>query len=360
MRIVFVQAGLAAGGAEKIINLLAKHRADQGDDVHVLAFTAENGGSYFPYPDTIQVETLEPDTGSGRRGMLLILRRICWLRRRFSDIKPELIVSFLTKTNVAVLLASRGQSIPVVISERNNPGQQDAHPLWRPASLLLAWAAEGIVMQTDEARNFLPAGLQTRARVIPNPCILPSAMQMPKRDGQRIIAVGRLERQKGFDLLLAAFAKMSSNAPQATLTIFGEGRERAALVNQAEALGISEKINLPGVTNRPGAWLAVGDVFVLSSRFEGFPNVLVEALAGGYATIAFNCPWGPATIVDDEKTGVLVPPEDVDKLAEALRRVCIDADFRSALQLAAPNAVCRYSPVDVLAQWDAVIAGSLQ
>ncbi len=222
--------------------------------------------------------------------------------------------------------------------------------------MALAQAAAGVVMQTKAARDSLPRGLRARAVVIPNPCVPIEQTRRPAGDGSRIIAVGRLVRQKGFDLLLQAFARLAADAPDATLTIFGDGPERRALEKQARALRIDDRVSLPGTTPSPGAWLAAGDIFVLSSRFEGFPNVLVEALAAGFAAIAFDCPWGPSDILTDQQNGLLVPPEDVDALARALLRLTRDAALRSALRKAAPAAADRYALPGVLVRWDAVFA----
>src|SRR6185295_12404004 len=103
---------------------------------------------------------------------------------------------------------------------------------------------------------------------------------------------------KGFDLLLRSFAQVAPEEPSATLTIFGEGSERGRLESDVQSLGLMDRVRLPGQTAKPGAWLEEGDVFVLSSRFEGFPNVLVEAMGAGLPSIAFDCPWGPSTIME--------------------------------------------------------------
>jgi glycosyltransferase involved in cell wall biosynthesis len=355
MRILFVQAGVGAGGAEKIVNLLAEHRAALGDEVHVLAFDSRPGGSYFPYGDTVSVETFEPADRTSKRDPRRVVRRLFWLRRRFRELQPDLIVSFLTKTNVLAALASLGLSSRLVISERNNPGRQRAHPLWQPASKFLARRATTVVMQTEAALDTLPRGVQGRALVIPNPCTTELGNPKTSGDGRRIIAVGRLDHQKGFDLLLDAFSRVAPESPDATLTIFGEGPERESLEAQAEALGIDGRVSLPGVTETPGDWLNAGDIFVLSSRFEGFPNVLVEALAGGFAAIAFDCPWGPSAILTHEKNGILVPPEDVDSLGEAMKSLVNDKGRRDALRKAAPKSVTRFSLPSVITQWDEVI-----
>lgn len=355
MRMLFVQAGLGAGGAEKIVNLLAEHRAALGDEVHVLAFDSRPGGSYFPYGDTVSIETFEPANRKSKRDSRRVLRRLLWLRRRFRELQPDMIVSFLTKTNVLAALASLGLATRLVMSERNNPGRQHAHPFWQPASKFLARRASAMVMQTEAALKTLPRGVQGRAAVIPNPCTMVSGKPKTSVDGRRVIAVGRLDHQKGFDLLLEAFARITPEAPGATLTIFGEGPERKALDAQARTLGIGDRVSLPGITQTPGEWLDAGDIFVLSSRFEGFPNVLVEALAGGFAAIAFDCPWGPSSILSNGVNGILVPPEDVNRLAEAMKSLLNDAERRNALRKAAPESVGRFSLPSVLSQWDEVI-----
>ena len=201
----------------------------------------------------------------------------------------------------------------------------------------------------------LSENLQHKTSIIPNPAVNFTAVKRTSGIGIRIVAVGRLTRQKGFDLLIEAFAEVAAEAPHANLTIFGEGPERDALMAQARTLAIGTRVTFAGLTETPGAWLAEADIFVLSSRFEGFPNVLVEALAGGVATIAFNCPWGPSDILNDGKDGLLVQPEDVKALASAIRRLLNDSDLRAQLSGAAPQAVRRFNLPNVLAQWDSVI-----
>jgi glycosyltransferase involved in cell wall biosynthesis len=359
VRIAFVQSGLSAGGAEKVINLLAEHRASLGDRVFVVAHASRAEDSYFPYSRAVDLVTPK---GAGHRRLPSFARlphRLLWLAWRLRSIKPDLVVSFLTKTNVLTLLATRGLGVPVIVSERNNPALQRAHPVWQPASHVLARYALCLVMQTEAARDALPAPLRPKAVVIPNPSLSVDIPQVTGERGERIVAVGRLEQQKGFDLLLKAFARIATDIPASTLTIFGEGQEQGELQALVETLGLSERVRLPGQTGTPGAWLAEADMFVLSSRFEGFPNVLVEALAAGLPSIAFDCPWGPATIVRDGETGLLVPPEDVDALADAIVRLSTDEALRRRLSEMAPAAVERFRLPAVLAQWDALIESAV-
>ncbi|HEV7307794.1 glycosyltransferase family 4 protein [Ensifer sp.] len=354
LRIVFVLSGLGAGGAEKVVNMLAHHRRAHGDDVHVLAVSANNAASFFAYDKAISVEALGGGTASGAIGTA---RRIARLRTRLSALSPDLVVSFLTKVNIMVVLASRGLGLRLVLSERNNFSTQAMSPIWRLSRPLAARAAERLVMQTRQATTLLPPALKDKSVIIPNPVTLRRASPAAEGDGTRVVAVGRLDRQKGFDLLIDAFATVTKLDPRLTLTIFGEGPERAALEAQVQRLGLQDRIRLPGTTKSPVEWLDAGDIFVLSSRFEGFPNVLLEAMSAGLATIAFDCPWGPSEIINTPEVGMLVPLGDIAQLTAAIRRLAGDAALRQRLGAAAARAVAaRYATSIVLQQWDNVIA----
>jgi glycosyltransferase involved in cell wall biosynthesis len=357
VRIVFVLAGLGAGGAEKIVNILAHHRSDKNDNIHIISINSENTKSFFPYVDAIEVEAL----GKSRKSPIWATAyRIFALRRRLKALQPDLIVSFLTKINILVGLATLGLGMATIMSERNNFKLQKMHPFWRLAVPIASRGAKYLVMQTRFARSFLPDQLKTKAVIIPNPVTLPAGLVRPPGDGTRFVAVGRMERQKGFDLLLEAFARVAARLPVVSLVIFGDGPERPSLERQALILGIANRVRMPGVTSSPGDWLSAGDVFVLSSRFEGFPNVLLEALMAGMVSVAFDCPWGPAEILRPPDTGLLIPAADVDQLAEALQRVATDEPLRRKLAASGPLVAKRYSQPIVLAQWDEVISNAVR
>ena len=358
MRIVFVLSGLGAGGAEKIVNLLAHHRSLCDDDVHVIAVNAKSTQSYFPYDASIHVEVLGPPQSGPDLGTTL--HKLLKLRRRLKAISPHLVVSFLTKVNVLVGLATIGLGTTTIMSERNNFILQKMHPFWHLIASVTARSAATLVMQTNHARSVLPTHLKPRAVVIPNPVSLPETPARSPTKGIRFVAVGRLDKQKGFDLLLAAFSQIARQVPNATLVIFGEGSERASLERQARELGIGDRIQMPGVTNCPGDWLSAGDVFVLSSRFEGFPNVLLEALMAGMATVAFDCPWGPGEILRGEDASLLVPAANVSLFADALMRVATDQGLRQKLAASGPRIAARYAKPIVFAQWDEVIISAVR
>ncbi|WP_181408102.1 glycosyltransferase family 4 protein [Pararhizobium mangrovi] len=357
MRIAFVVAGLGAGGAEKIVNIVAHHRQDQGDEIHVLAINANDSASFFPYDPGIAVEALSP--ACGRSGMTL--RRLFALRRRLQILKPDLVVSFLTKVNVLTSLASTGLPHALIASERNNRARQPMNLVWRVLFAGALRRSSVLVMQTESAARDLPKILRRRSVTIPN-LVFPVEGEFVRKPGTppRIVAVGRLDRQKGFDLLLHAFARVRSDLDTVSLTIFGEGPERDKLEELVGHLQLRHCVELPGVSASPGGWLRPGDIYVLSSRFEGFPNALLEALSAGMATISFDCPWGPAEIVSDEKDGILVGAEDVGGLARALQRLATDDALRERLAAAGPGVAARFAPAILLDKWDAAISRSVE
>ena len=352
MRIVIVQAGLGAGGAEKIVNMLAHHRHELGDKVDVIAVNATNSASFFPYKDAIAIHALGGNSGAGIGGNFVRLRR---LRRRLQALQPQLVISLLTKINVMVGIATIGLETSIIMSERNNFTVQTMHPAWRFLVRVFVGRAATLVMQTELARVSLPDRLKKRAVVIPNPVTPAPFNGRISGEQAKFVAVGRLERQKGFDLLLEAFARAAEQLPSASLAIFGEGPERPALKRLADRLGISARLVMPGTTRTPQEWLEAGNIFVLSSRFEGFPNVLLEALLTGMATVSFDCPWGPSEIFRNEDCYPLVPAADVDALAAALVRVASDPETKRRLEKMGPRVAARFSESSVFARWDGII-----
>jgi glycosyltransferase involved in cell wall biosynthesis len=174
-------------------------------------------------------------------------------------------------------------------------------------------------------------------------------------DERMVLAAGRLTPQKGFDLLVRAFAGISPAHPEWRLRICGEGRERETLRRLIDAQGLAGVVDLPGRRDL-GKEMAGASIFVLSSRLEGFPLVLLEALSMGMAVVSFDCPTGPRDIVEHERNGLLVPAGDVDALADAVGRVMVDEDLRRRIGAAGIETARAYGMDQIGPQWDALLA----
>ena len=356
MRILMIQAGFHAGGAEKVMAALAAHRHAKGDEVHVAGMVMPEGGSFFAYPPEVRLHVLG-EAARLRGGKLLQPRRMLDTARLIRRLRPDLIVSFLTKVNCLTLIAATGTGIPVVISERNNPSAQSAR-FWRKLQLLLLPRAAGIAMQTADAAADLPPRQRRRAHILPNPC-LPVAFTRPEPAAHcRFVAVGRLVDQKGFDRLIDAFAALPPDLP-ASLDIFGDGHLHDTLTAQIAARGMQGRIRLAGLA--PTAdWMGAGDVLVVSSRYEGFSNVLAEATCSGLPAIGFDCRYSIAELIHHEQNGLLVPDGDIAAMTGAMARVAQDRALLARLGASPHLMADRLDPAQIMAEWDRLIDGAVQ
>jgi glycosyltransferase involved in cell wall biosynthesis len=171
-----------------------------------------------------------------------------------------------------------------------------------------------------------------------------------------VVGAGRLERSKGFDLLVDAWAQVAQKHPDWRLRIYGEGSQRSALQRQIDELGLGGSVSLEGFSTSLQAEMAKGSLFVLSSRAEGYGMVLVEAMACGVPVVSTDCPAGPRDIITPGVDGLLVPNKDVDALAGAVNEMIeLDDDRRREMAEAALVTADRRSQPAVTAQWDELV-----
>ncbi len=350
MKVAFILSGLSAGGAERVISKLAEAALGRGWDVTIITFDSPDDPIFHAIDSRVALVRLAlPSGGKGLAAAIRVARRL-WMLRRHLRGRFDVVISFLTKINVLTLLATLGLDVPVLVSERNNPDRQPAHPLWRCALRHLYPRASSIVMLTHRGRERLRKAERDRAIVIPNP--ISAFPYLPRQGGTpQLVAVGRLDKQKGFDMLIAAFATLSDRFPEWNLRIFGEGPERSALEGQVQELGLAHRISLPGCTARHGEWIEETTLFVLSSRYEGFGNVVGEAMRAGLAVVAYDCDFGPSDMIEPEVSGVLVKPEDVAALSDALAGLMASPDRRRRLSAAAIERAKQFGESAILETW---------
>ncbi len=358
-RLTLVIGNLGAGGAERNLVRLAEALADRGFAVTLLTLN-QLAPDFYPVAENVRRVQADSAAEASPRWFDLRgqARRRAATRHAILDTQPHLVISFIDTVNITVLGTLRGSGVPVIASERIDWRAHTLNWRWHLLRRLIYPTAARVVCLARapvlSAQNYWP-----RWRCVhianPVPALSDSQAQRPAWFGPRnLIAVGRLTHQKGFDLLLQAFAA-NADLDDWHLTILGEGPDRVALTAQAEALDLAPRVHLPGTVADPFPLLKAADLFVFSSRYEAFGMALAEAMACGLPVIAFDCPSGPADIVRNGVDGLLVPPEDVLALAAAMRQLMEDPDSRARLAAQAPTVVDRFSPERIYGQWEALV-----
>lgn len=331
---------LRGGGAERVMVNLARGFVERGLDVDLVLAKAEG-----PYLSRVPSEVRVVDLGASR-----VLASLPGLVRYLRQERPRALLSAINHANVAALWARRLARVPtrVVVSEHNTLSRGSANatslrarlmPLWVRA--FYPWADAVVAVSEGVAKDLIRiTGLPPeKVQIIYNPVVTPELYARAEEpldhlwfapgESPVVLGVGRLTAQKDFPTLIRAFAEVRRQRP-ARLIILGEGEDRPRLEALVKELGLENDVALPGFVENPWAYMAQAAVFVLSSAWEGFGNVLVEAMACGCPVVSTDCPSGPAEILENGKYGPLVPVGDVESLGRAIIRV-LDASPNSAL-----------------------------
>ncbi len=362
MRITCVIHSLSGGGAERVMAGLASGLATRGHDVHLI--TLDNGqNDRHSLAASVSRECLnlmQPSNSFFQR-LKNTARRVKGLRQAIRRAKPDVVLSFCDTTNVVVLLARRGLDVPVVVSERSDPAQQKLPQPWAILRPHLYAEAQRVVVLTSTAQKHVAPWCRSSPEIIPSAIDLPEDIQelraqVANREGEpkRLLAVGRLEVEKGFDRLIKAFAAIAPNHESWSLRIVGEGSQRATLQQLIEQHRLTGRVELPGWVRPIWPEYAAADLFVLPSRYEGFPSALLEAMACGLAVVAVDCESGPREIVEHGCNGWLVRNQD-QALQTALAELMDNQPLRSQLGLTAQEITSRFSWQRMVDQYEQLL-----
>jgi len=364
MKVLFFLHSLSSGGAERVTATLANYWVGRGWEITVVTVVGVDR-DFYSLDGRIHRIGLDLAIQSRHVGLAAVnnLRRIWALHGILLKKKPDVALGLMTTANATLAMAGRMAGVVTVGSERIYPPAMPLGRNWEQIRRRTYPLLNCLVGQTSEIAEWLRENAPAkRIAVIPNPIQFPVGTCTPLASpaeviaslgGERLLlAVGRLEPQKGHDRLIEAFARVSDRHPGWSLVILGRGRLQNDLTQQAAAYGIADRVALPGAVGNVGDWLDAADAYALTSRFEGFPNTLIEAMAYGVPALAVDCKTGPREILRHEVDGLLVPQDDPSQLSNSLDRLLGDESLRARFSRSAVEVRQRFAVDRIAQQWE--------
>jgi len=364
-KVCFVLPSLVLGGAEKVASIILTHLDRSKFDVKLVLFN-KFGEHLDCLPPDLEIIDLHKKSRWDFWGLIVRLRKI--VKRE----EPDILISFLEYSNIiSVLSAILLKKVPkVIISERSNHRSylQKVKFKWLK-TILIKYTyrkAHKIIAVSKEIKRNIITDFRInddKIEVIHNPIDITKVERLckeevnhrfvNKKDRFLIISVGRLSEEKNFDLLLRSFSVVIKENP-AFLIIVGDGELRGELQKKARELDLENFVDFVDFQQNPFRWLSKADLFVLTSNWEGFPNVILEAMACGIPVISTDCPTGPREIIENNKNGILVPIQDARLLANAILALLINNDMRNRIKNNASQYVTKFNYTKVILMYEKV------
>ena len=358
MKILVVIPKVRGYGVQRVVSLLSREWA-KSHEVTIATFDASEAAyDYGGQTVDLLVPMLSiPFNPFHLKGAYYICLPAARLVRLIRHERPDRIISFIQSANIPAIIASAltGYLSRLTVSVRVNPAKFSSRQ--RLLMFLLYRLSARIVPVSEGVKRELAPICRLpleRISFIPNPIVVKNtqdaAREMtPPLPERYVLGVGRLVSQKGFERLLRAFHRL--DRPALHLAILGEGSGRTNLLRLACELGLESRLHLPGRVADVETWYRHAACFVLSSRYEGWPNVLGEALANGCPVVSFDCDHGPSEILEDGKYGLLVPEGDVAALTGEIARVLDDDALRQDLVAKGPERARMFNLEKIAPRW---------
>jgi len=363
VKIVFFIHSLNAGGAERVTTHMANYWANKAYDITILTIAPVTERQY-PLSERVNHLSLETDKCSNNifDALLNNVKRIKSLTSEIKKQQADIVISMMSEANVLAAIACRKLPTKSIGSERIHPTELNIGFLWKTLRRFSYRYLSLLVTQTKQTEEWVKKHTSVkRTTTIPNPLVLPIPSGSPvvtpdiPDDEFLILGVGRLTTQKQFTHLITAFASLSAHHPNWTMAIVGEGEDHAKLSAFIEERNLSNRVKLIGRVGNVAYWYERADIFALTSLTEGFPNVLIEAMAHSTAVISYNCPTGPNEIITHGTNGLLVEANNIKHLTSALNQLILEPKLRSELARNAAMTIKTYDIELIMKQWETAI-----
>ena len=345
MKIAFVIYDLDKGGAERVVSLLSLELAKE-HDVKIIIFGHQ---IKYQYGGKIIFLNTPSNKNSFLKG-LNIFKRVYKLKKVFKEEKFDEIFSFMESANFVTSLSGYN----AFLSIRTNPHRFSSLTIYLMKKLYTRSNINKVICVSNEIARSLNEYEICHTKVIYNPLDFELIQKLKKEKLHNfknyIISVGRLHEVKNFDLLIRSFSKTKAKE-QLKLLILGEGSQRKALERLIDTLDLKNKVILVGAVDNVYSYLYYSKIFILSSKFEGFPNTLIEALACNVPSISVDCPTGPKEIINHNENGVLVENENEKELTKAIDNLYFDMELQEKLKKTSLESIKNLNIKDIAQQW---------
>ncbi|MBQ3559416.1 MAG: glycosyltransferase [Agathobacter sp.] len=341
-KILFVTSDLDRGGAQRVLSILANEYTKRGWEVHI-AMLLNNRIGY-----DVNEKILIHDLSKSGNYVKNILHWIKGLRAIASQVKPNIVVSFVGRVNMIAMMSTLGMHIPVLVSERNDPLNDRRSKLEVELCKRFYSHANRVVFQTNYQREFYKKYCSKNSVIIGNPIAAP--IYTGEHVSKDIVSVGKLMEQKNHSMLIKAFAKIADIYPDKSVHIYGKGELKESLQQLVNELNLENRIVFEGNIDNIFPVLHKNEYFVMCSNYEGLSNALLEAMTSGMLCISTN--WnGVQDIIQDGENGLLVPIDDEDALAEKLKKVFEGEYDETAIKRKAIKKAEEYQTKQIINQW---------
>lgn len=342
-----------AGGAERQIVAVANALASIGYDVHLVILASSN--SFYPIDSRVTIH----DVSGREQNRRSILARFAGLSKVLFNIRPDVVINYWLQSAFFCAVLPKRIRGSIVYSERGDPADKEYQGVLSLVRKLAFGRTAAFVFQTREAQSFFPPRVQNRSAIIPNFLFVPDSEVWTKPQNRRpvILNVGRLEPQKNQLMLIKAFSLVKKKIDSAFLSIIGSGSLECELKNAVKDYGLEGSVAISPPGGSVLRLMTSSSMFVLSSSYEGMPNVLLEAMAVGCPCITTDYrPLGSvAALVNNNVDGLVVANDSPDELASAMIRLLAEDELANSLSEQARKIRGRHSTERILFMWESFL-----
>ncbi|WP_296386379.1 glycosyltransferase family 4 protein [Winogradskyella sp.] len=355
-KIAFVIGSLSSGGAERVITNLSNSLIERYE---IVIITFAKSTPFYPLDERIKVIACRESNDQPSSTFQSLKLNFHLTKRIYQILKKEQVdiaIGFITSANILTTIAAKICRIPCIISERNNPLVENVPKFWVILRKYFYPMADCVVLQTQGVKKIYEKKIKPhKITILPNP--ISSELSelrdetIPKE--KIILTVGRLDKNKCQEDVIKAFKDI--NADGWKVQIIGDGNKKEELLTQIEDYNLTDKIEIISKVKRIDKYYNKASIFVFTSKTEGFPNVLLEAMDYGLPCISTDCNFGPSDLIEDGTNGFLVPINDDVMLKDKLTLLLNDESLRSQFSIKSRETTEAYLSDTVVEKWENLI-----